>query len=142
VGQGFEIVVPVPDGKLDRGLQESLNAAFNETYRSLFGRSLTEVAVETITWRLSASEPPPRPEIRFQTVGEATYPDGVKGQRPVFIAQESRFVDCPVLDRYSLVPGATVSGPAIVEERESTVFVGPDARCTIDEHLNLVMSLD
>ena len=142
VGQGFEIVVPVPDGKLDRGLQESLNAAFNETYTSLFGRSLTEVAVEAITWRLSASEPPPRPEIRFQTVGEATYPDGVKGQRPVFIAQESRFVDCPVLDRYSLVPGATVSGPAIVEERESTVFVGPDAQCTIDEHLNLVMSLD
>ena len=142
VGQGFEIVVPVPDGKLDRGLQESLNAAFNETYTSLFGRSLTEVAVEAITWRLSASEQPPRPEIRFQTVGEATYPDGVKGQRPVFIAQESRFVDCPVLDRYSLVPGATVSGPAIVEERESTVFVGPDAQCTIDEHLNLVMSLD
>lgn len=142
VGQGFEIVVPVPDGKLDRGLQESLNDAFNETYRSLFGRSLTEVSVEAITWRLSASEPPPRPKIQFQTVGQTRYSGGLKGRRPVLIAQENEFVDCPVLDRYSLDPGATVSGPAIVEERESTVFVGTDAQCTIDEYLNLVMSLD
>ena len=55
--------------------------------------------------------------------------------------EEGRFVDCPVLDRYSLQPAATVNGPAIVEERESTVFVGADARCSIDEHLNLVMDL-
>jgi N-methylhydantoinase A len=47
-----------------------------------------------------------------------------------------------VLDRYSLRPGATVSGPAIVEERESTVFVGAGARASIDEHLNLVMDLE
>ena len=59
----------------------------------------------------------------------------------MYILEEGRFVDCRVLDRYSLEPGATVDGPAIVEERESTVFVGADARSTIDEHLNLVMDL-
>ena len=141
VGQGFEIVVPVPGGKLGQGLQEALAATFSETYESLFGRILTDVPVETITWRLSASEPPPRPDIRFRTVGSGTHAGGVKGERPVFLTEEGRFVDCPVLDRYGLEPGATVNGPAIVEERESTVFVGPDARCAIDEHLNLVMSL-
>ena len=129
VGQGFEIVVPVPSGKLGPGLQEALAATFSETYESLFGRILSDVPVETITWRLSASEPPPRPDIRFRTVGPETHGGGLKGERPVFLTEEGRFVDCPVLDRYGLEPGATVSGPAIVEERESTVFVGPDARC-------------
>ena len=141
VGQGFEIVVPVPGGKLGPGLQETLAATFSETYKSLFGRILTDVPVETITWRLSASEPPPRPDIRFRTVGSGTHAGGIKGERPVFLTEEGRFVDCPVFDRYGLEPGATVNGPAIVEERESTVFVGPDARCAIDEHLNLVMTL-
>ena len=141
VGQGFEIVVPVPGGKLGPGLQETLAATFSETYKSLFGRILTDVPVETITWRLSASEPPPRPDIRFRTAGSETLAGGLKGERPVFLTEEGRFVDCPVFDRYGLEPGATVNGPAIVEERESTVFVGPDARCAIDEHLNLVMSL-
>ena len=141
VGQGFEIVVPVPGGKLGPGLQETLAATFSETYKSLFGRILADVPVETITWHLSASEPPPRPDIRFRTAGPETHAGGLKGERPVFITEEGRFVDCPVFDRYGLEPGATVNGPAIVEERESTVFVGPDARCAIDERLNLVMSL-
>ena len=142
VGQGFEIVVPVPGGRLGPGLAEELSATFSETYESLFGRILTDVPVETITWRLSASEPPPRPDIRFRTAASDARAGGVKGERPVFLTEEGGFVDCPVLDRYSLEPGATVDGPAIVEERESTVFVGPDARCAIDEHLNLVMVLE
>ena len=141
VGQGFEIVVPVPGGKLGPGLHEELSATFNQTYESLFGRILADVPVETITWRLSASEPPPRPDIRFRTAASDARAGGVKGERPVFLTEEGGFVDCPVLDRYGLEPGAAVNGPAIVEERESTVFVGPDARCAIDEHLNLVMVL-
>ena len=32
-------------------------------------------------------------------------------------------------DRYALAPGATFNGPAIVEERESTLIVGPGAAC-------------
>ena len=142
VGQGFEIVVPIPAGKLGPDQYETLVATFTETYHALFRGSLTDVPVEAMTWRLSASEPPPRPKIRFRTAAGATYPDGVKDERPVFILEEGRFVDCRVLDRYSLQPGATVTGPAIVEERESTVFVGIDARSSIDEHLNLVMDLD
>ena len=122
-------------------MREALAAIFSETYESLFGRSLTDVPVETITWRLSASEPPPRPDIRFRAAESETHPGGVKGERPVFLIEEGRFVDCPVFDRYGLEPGATVNGLAIVEEREATVFVGPDARCVIDEHLNLVMPL-
>ncbi len=142
VGQGFEIVVPVPGGKLGPHVQDALAATFGETYESLFGRKLADVPVEMITWRLSASEPPPRPDIRFSAIKSQSHTGAVKGKRPVFLTDEGRFADCPVFDRYELEPGAAVSGPAIVEERESTVFVGPDARCTIDKHLNLVMSLE
>ena len=142
VGQGFEVAVPVPNGKLGPDLHETLASAFSDTYESLFGRTLPNVAVETITWRLSASEPPPNPSIRFQSNESKAYPRGLKGRRPVFITEEDKYVDCPVYDRYALTPGSTVSGPAIVEERESTAFVGPNATCAIDEHLNLIMSLE
>ncbi len=141
VGQGFEIAVPVPSGSLGPDSQQALAAAFSATYESLFGRTLSDLPVETITWRMSASEPPPRPNIRFDVTETKTESAALKGERPVFLTEAGRFVDCPVFDRYGLEPGATLSGPAIVEERESTVFVGPDAHCTIDEHLNLVMSL-
>ena len=141
VGQGFEIVVPVPNGNLTLESQDKLAAAFDATYEAMFGRVLNEVPVETITWRMTASEPPPRPEIRFQSARSNADSEAIKGERPVFLTDVNQFVECPVFDRYGLDPGATIGGPAIVEERESTVFVGPDAICTIDEHLNLVMSL-
>ena len=141
VGQGFEIAVPVPNGSLGPESHDELAAAFDATYEAMFGRVLNEVPVETITWRVIASEPPPRPEIRFQSGRSDTNSEAIKGERPVFLNEKNEFVDCPVFDRYGLDPQATITGPAIVEERESTVFVGPDANCTIDEHLNLVMSL-
>jgi N-methylhydantoinase A len=50
-------------------------------------------------------------------------------------------VSCAVYDRYALAPGATFAGPALVEERESTCCIGPDARVSVDQFLNLVIEL-
>ncbi len=43
------------------------------------------------------------------------------------------FIPFTVYNRYKLFPGAAFSGPAIVEERESTVIVGEDAEVKVDE---------
>jgi N-methylhydantoinase A len=43
------------------------------------------------------------------------------------------FIPFTVYNRYKLFPGAAFSGPAIVEERESTVIVGEDAKVLVDE---------
>jgi N-methylhydantoinase A/oxoprolinase/acetone carboxylase beta subunit len=48
-------------------------------------------------------------------------------------------VDTPVYDRYALAPGATLTGPAIIEERESTTVAGPDARVSVDPRLTLIL---
>ena len=50
--------------------------------------------------------------------------------------------DWPVWDRYALAPGMRVDGPALIEERESTVVVGSGDRVTVDARLNLVAELD
>jgi N-methylhydantoinase A len=47
--------------------------------------------------------------------------------------------DTPVYDRYRLVPGKHFTGPAIIEERESTTIVGPDGHCHVDEQWNLLI---
>jgi N-methylhydantoinase A len=51
------------------------------------------------------------------------------------------FADVPVYDRYRLTPGDAFAGPAIVEERESTVVLGPAARARVDDALNLIADL-
>jgi len=54
---------------------------------------------------------------------------------------EPGFACCPVYSRYALRRRAELPGPAVVEERESTTVVGPDARLAVDAHLNLVIDV-
>jgi N-methylhydantoinase A len=39
-----------------------------------------------------------------------------------------------VYDRFKLFPGAAMKGPAIIEEKESTIIVGEDAKARVDEY--------
>jgi N-methylhydantoinase A/oxoprolinase/acetone carboxylase beta subunit len=55
------------------------------------------------------------------------------------LPERRRFVRCPVYDRYSL--SGRFAGPAIVEERESTVVIGAGASARIDAGGNLLVTM-
>jgi N-methylhydantoinase A len=134
VGQGFEIPVPLPERELGPSDLPALREAFFATYQRLFERRVEEVAVEVLTWRLSASAPAPRVELAFQSLqGEA--PPARKGARTVHFPQGP--LEASVWNRYGLKPGDRIEGPAVVEERESTTVVGPGATLRVDPALNL-----
>ena len=44
-------------------------------------------------------------------------------------------------DHYALTPDMQIQGPAIIEQRESTVVVGPSATASVDAQQNLIMLL-
>jgi N-methylhydantoinase A len=62
-----------------------------------------------------------------------------KGTRGAYFPEHGGHVETPVYDRYALEPGFTFAGPAIVEERESTLIVGARGRARVDETLNIVV---
>jgi N-methylhydantoinase A len=57
----------------------------------------------------------------------------VRGTRPAYSPLAGDFIPYTVYDRYRLFPGAKFSGPAIIEEKESTLIVGEDARVAVDD---------
>jgi len=139
VGQGFEVTVELPDGALDAARFTEVRDRFYDTYRRLFERHVTDVAVEALSWRLAATAPVPNLTLNFG--GQPTAKgDARKGARPVWFP-ETGVAPCPVLSRYALAAGTTFEGPAVIEERESTTVVGPGARVTVDEHLTLIIDL-
>ena len=140
VGLGFEIEVPVPDGVLGSDLGAVLHERFLERYDELFGRRITGVPVETVTWRLTASGPTPNIELNFR--GQRIESGAAeKGERQVHFP-ETGFAPCKVYNRYGLGASTAFRGPAVVEERESTVVAGPDTTLSIDGHLNLIIDID
>jgi N-methylhydantoinase A len=142
VGQGHQVSVSVPSGLLDDAAGPLLEARFEEVYRALYGRVATGNPVEAINWRLVASAPTPEvPLHRPARPSTGQAPNPRKGARSAFLPESRSFESVPVYDRYALAAGATFEGPAIVEERESTVVVGPGAQVEIDDLLNLVVKL-
>ena len=139
VGQGFEIAVDLPDDLDSAELAELLKAGFLERYAELFGRSIPDVAIETVTWRISASGPTPNIQLNFegQQIDCGTVE---KGERLVYFP-ETGYAPCKIYNRYGLESGASLSGPAVIEERESTVVAGSDTTITVDDHLNLIIEI-
>ena len=105
----------------------------------LFERTVRDVAIEAMSWRLAATAPVPNVRLNFggQPIGAGI---SLKGTRPVYF-QETGFADCNVYDRYALRPGDNFSGLAVVEERESTTVIGPGATVNVDAYLNLICDL-
>jgi N-methylhydantoinase A len=129
VGQGFEVTVPIAPG-------EDLRAAFAAAYVRAHGRSGPDVPIEAISWRVLTRGPDPELRLVAAPAGEG---DALKGTRDVFFADG--YVATPIYDRYRMGPGATVDGPAIVEERESTTVVGADATARVAEDGSLIIEV-
>jgi N-methylhydantoinase A len=134
VGQGFDIPVPLPN-TLDAA---SVQAAFLDAYQRLFDRRVEGPPVEVLSWRLHATGT--RPDVP-PVLGATQGGDSRKGSRLAWFPQTG-LVETAVHDRYRLQPGQRLRGPAVVEERESTTVIGPDASFLLDAQGNLVIEID
>lgn len=141
VGQGHEIQIPLPAGQLSSESIPTIVRSFEEIYRRLYERLSQSVPLEIINWRVTSSGPAPR--VRLQGVGNGPMvaQSAHKGSRKAYFPELGGYHAVPVYDRYGLLAGASFAGPCIVEERESTVIVGPDCRFRIDEQRNLIVEL-
>ncbi|CAN7661511.1 MULTISPECIES: hydantoinase/oxoprolinase family protein [unclassified Variovorax] len=142
VGQGYEISVALPElDPADPAFLNELLARFHANYVALYGRAVAGTDAEVITWRIRASGP--KHEVSLAGLrGEAgAVRDPRKGTRPVFFSELGKYALTPVYDQYALLPGVPVEGPAIIEQRESTVVMGPNASASLDAEHNLIMLL-
>jgi N-methylhydantoinase A len=131
VGQGHELRVEVPP----EGGPEPLVVAFEARYRELYGHGGPAVPVEVLSWRVVSSGPKPTPSL--------TPPRGDPGGRAQKGARNPYFPGgrraAAVYDRYALEPGFRTEGPAIVEERESTLVVPPGRTAEVMKELAVMV---
>jgi N-methylhydantoinase A len=137
-GQGHEVTVELPGGSLCPDDAGRLATLYRKEYRRLYNREGPDVPLEALTWRLEVAAPPPEIRLEGEEEREATS-GGQKGAREIYLPEEENFREVPVYDRYRLGPGAAFTGPAVIEEKESTVVLGPEGRAQIDAARNLIV---
>ena len=137
-GQMHEIAVPLPSGPIDAGSLEPIRTAFAEVYTARYTSLYGGAEIEAINFRVRCLGPTPT----LSLTGAAGGGDAAakrKGVRQARFAEGS--VEAVVYDRYALVPGDRIEGPAIIEERESTTIVPPGDIVRVDDTLNLRIAI-
>jgi N-methylhydantoinase A len=139
--QGYGLTIPLPDSSFDGLLAGDLVDRFGEAYRERYGYAYADQALELLVLRLRASTEAGTLSLRRLPDAEKSAAVAVKGRRPAYSASNHGFVDHTVYEREELVTGAVVHGPAIVEERESTLIIGDGGRAIVDAYGNLIVDL-
>lgn len=140
-GQGHEITVSIPAEELSEKSIPELQKRFAREYGIRYGRTIDDMEIETVTWRVIVSGPSPEldPKRTNSTSSESAY----KGTRPVYFPDLGTVkIACPVYDRYLLKPGESFDGPAIIEETESTAVIGANTTVTVDEIGNIIIDIE
>jgi len=121
LGQGHEITVALPTRALEAADVTALQADFDAAYIRLYGRTIPNLDVEVLSWTLTVktvvAEPNPA---AAATPQPAPTPRRV---RELFDSATEKTVEAPVYARADLKPGATVPGPALIVEDQTTTVV-------------------
>jgi N-methylhydantoinase A/oxoprolinase/acetone carboxylase beta subunit len=133
VGQGAETNVPLSERDFTRTKKEEIRRFFDDVYVKLYGRTYPDSEVEFINFKVRASLP--ERLIQFPKIAKKgkSLDRAIKGKRKAYSPLAKDFIPYTVYDRYELFPSAKFEGPAIIEEKESTVIVGEDASVSVDD---------
>lgn len=137
--QGREIDVPIPSGTLGPEHGAQILDAFAAAHMQKYNWSHPDLEVMGVNWKIVASGP--RPQLTLNHDGNGAAGNPHKGERKVYFPEFKDVRPCPVYDRYRLSTGFHCNGPAVIEERESTIVVGPTGSVAVDALGNVVVSL-
>ncbi|MBC7779617.1 MAG: hydantoinase/oxoprolinase family protein [Proteobacteria bacterium] len=140
LGQGYDVGVPLAAELSGPQAIESIRAAFEHVYGRLYGRVYPHLLLEIMNFRLSASVQ--RHVADLSGARPNADGDGRSGTRQAFCPRARAWLPFSVHRRDRIATGAMLSGPAIIEENESTTVVPGGARATVDAHGSLIVSLN
>lgn len=137
--QTHDLMVPVPDGPVTPETARQLVETFEESYEAVYGKGagFRFAGIELTTFRVVAVGRTVKPSIRRPSAVAAPKP----GTRRIFEPATLKWTEADVFAWLDMPAGFGVTGPAIVEHPETTVYVGPGQIAQLDDAGNLSIDL-
>ena len=145
-GQSFEI--PVAVDKPDSMDAATLASAFHLAHEQVYGYGIPDREVTAVNCRVRVEARVPKAPLEpsatrpTETTARPSIPQPIR-TRQVSMDRGGRIArtSAPVYRRADLTPGATITGPAIIEEMSSTTWLGEGDRLGLDAFGNLVIDV-
>jgi N-methylhydantoinase A len=130
VGQGHEIRVSVPLRRLTKKDGTNLKRAFEDLYEQVYGLRIPNQEAEAITWSVTVTSAR-KGSSRARKVRLRGAPAALRKRR-IYDPALGKLVNVPVYWRFDLIAGASIKGPAIIAENETSTIIGANFKAAIN----------
>jgi len=143
VKQYHEVEVEITAHEVDRFDIDAMAGRFHPAHNALYGYSLEDqgTRVELINMRLVCMGRTDKPTFRQQEYAGEDPARAYKKRRSVYLPLQKTFEEVPVFDGLALQYGNLITGPAIVEQVNTTTFVAPEFNVLTDRYGSFTMYL-
>jgi N-methylhydantoinase A len=142
VGQHHEVTIEIPSGcAITEAHLDGIAETFHKAHERLYTYATPENPLEIMNLRITAVGAVEKTGLRALADENRDASRALKGKRPVYFEETGGFVDTPVYERGLLRKGTRLEGPAVIEERITTVVVHPGWAMSVDGFGNIVMGV-
>jgi N-methylhydantoinase A/oxoprolinase/acetone carboxylase beta subunit len=144
VGQGYELRVEAPGGAVDGHFVAALQRAFHAAHQREYGRHFPDKDIELVNLRVVGIGRIPDIALPRVAQGGETPDDAARaGRRRVVFESGGKPVgyEANLYRRAALKAGNRITGPAIVQQMDTTTVIPPQVSATVDGHGNLIIRL-
>jgi N-methylhydantoinase A len=134
-GQSYEVSVVVASLRTAQDIA-ALGSRFHEAHRRRYGHKAQSEAVEIVNFQVTAVGEIAKPRLPAAPLPQQPVAAAAHEVRKVYFGPKAAS-DTPVFRRAALPPGAAISGPAIIDEKTSTVVLYPGQRARVDQYRNV-----
>ncbi|MCL5961578.1 MAG: hydantoinase/oxoprolinase family protein [Chloroflexi bacterium] len=134
--QNYEQQIELTSGEITLKALEEAFERFHEAHEKFYGYNIKGEVIELVNFNVTAIGPVPKPKLEELKEGPGPNPTS---HRRVSFSKEG-FVETPIYRRADLPAGATLKGPAVVEEVDSTTLVHPGQELKVNQYGIMILS--
>lgn len=141
-GQGYELATAAPGGAFEESFAPLLSDAFHEVHRRRYGQAFPDKAVQLVNVRVSGIGRIPRVQAKRIAAGGSRPEEDLGSRKVVFqVNGAPAAVTTRCYARSRLKAGNVLTGPAIVEQMDSTTVLPPGLSAKVDAFGNLLIAM-
>jgi N-methylhydantoinase A len=129
-GQNYEEEVAVPPGRVTPELMATVLDEFQKRHEQFYGYRITGEIIELVQFNVTALGHVPKPDLPVLTSDGLGDPIA---KRPIYFKGYG-YLDCPIYRREVLGQGIRLTGPALIQEMDSTTLVHPGQELSVSPH--------
>jgi N-methylhydantoinase A len=136
IKQYHEVSFLVPRELIERRDAAAIASAFHAEHNRLYGYSLKQenTPVEIINVRVQAIGLTDKPHYKEESRAGADASATAKGRRRVYIPEANAFKEVTVYDGHKMRVGNQITGPAMIEQETTAIFVSAAYDCVLDAY--------